>query len=102
MKLNGYDEVIEYVSSIGMRAKDTEKNREVYKTLLNFTYEVMSRKSVEYVEYLYFLDCIAHNILGVAIFSEPLYEYKVKLELERYPACLMEMYAGLKKLKEIY
>ena len=94
------DNIIEYLATIGLRAKDNEVNRSMYKTLMRVTIKVVEDSKIDPIDYLYFLDCVAHNILGVGIFNCPEGEYKVNLKSGYRDEVLNELYKVIETKKE--
>ena len=75
--MNKYkNQILPYLSSIGIRAENTRANIEAYKRLIRITFHLLSNDSkIDGLEYLHFIDCVAQNILDVPVYSQ---EYKGK------------------------
>lgn len=77
--INAFEEqIMDYVASVGVRAENTQANKQVYVALVQITYMVCkyNKDNNIYIDYLHFIDCVASNILGVPIYygtykSEP-------------------------------
>lgn len=94
------EDVIDYLATIGLRAKDSEVNRNIYKTLVRITFKVIEYSKIDPMDYLYFLDCVAHNILGVGVFNCPAGEYKINLESRNQDKKLSLLYRAMEIIKE--
>ncbi len=90
--MNRYEnEILSYLSSIGIRAENTRANRQVYKSLMEITFDLLNNDNgINGIEYLHFIDCVAQNILNVSIYSN---EYKGKPKSK----FLNRIYTELKK-----
>lgn len=93
------ENVIEYLATVGLRAKDNEVNKIMYTTLVSLTFKVIENDEIDLVDYLYFLDCVAHNVLNVQIFNCPTGEYTVNLKSKYRDEILYELYETLEKKK---
>lgn len=75
--MNRYEnEILSYLSSIGIMAENTRANKQVYKSLMEITFDLLNVDNrIDGLEYLHFIDCVAQNILDVPVYSQ---EYKGK------------------------
>lgn len=99
-KVQQYNEVLCYASSVGIRTKNTEANNTAYIQLVKFIFDCRD-KGIDSILVMYFIDCVAHNVLGVSIFQTRLYQYNVLLRDKRYPASFIEEYERLRDIRYI-
>lgn len=89
-------EILDYVSSVGLRADNTRINKAIYSKLVKITYMVLNNKAESvYIDYLHFIDCVANNILHVPVYNQKDYGEPKGEFLELLYAEFKELYNNL-------